>query len=184
MNVITRRRLRRLQKLVASVLAERKRSAPQQAARLRQAALDHATKLVILILHGDPHIDEPLAIAWNRALDRLGFRDAPQPVLPGRLRDVVGALPGDTEIDKIARVISSAPSWLLNFCYAAIDCYLLGIDFPKSSEPVPECGRDGLRDGEWPQLPTGTMGAGAPMPKHNPMFALTFEEGTDWDQIA
>jgi hypothetical protein len=153
---------------------------PHEAAWQRQAALDHATKLVTLILHGDPHIEEPLAIAWDRALDRLGLSDVPQEVLSYRLRAVVAALPGDTENAKIARVFSSAPSWLLY--YASLDCFLLGIELPKSSEPVPEYGLDGLRD-SWPNLPTGTIGAGPPLPKPNPWFVLSHEEGMDWDRL-
>src|SRR6266699_5065645 len=108
MNQISRRRLSRLEKLVASVVAERKRREPEEAAWRRQAALDHATKLVVLILQGDPHIEEPLAIAWNRALGHLGLSGTPQALLPYRLRAVVAALPGDTEIAKFAHVLCSA----------------------------------------------------------------------------
>ena len=64
MTRITNRRLSRLEKLVASVVAERKRREPEEMAWRLQAALDHATKLVTLILHGDPRIDEQLSIAW------------------------------------------------------------------------------------------------------------------------
>jgi len=179
MNQISRRRLSRLEKLVASVVAERKRREPEKAAWRRQAALGHATKLVVLILHGDPHIEEPLSIAWNRALGHLGLSDTPQALLPYRLRAVVAALPGDTEIAKFAHVLCSAPRWLLRFCMASLDCFVLGIELPKSSEPAPECGRDGLRDMKsWPDLPT-TIGAGRPIPKPNPMRALSLEECID-----
>jgi hypothetical protein len=47
-----------------------------------QAARDHATNLVTLILHGDPHIEEPLAIAWRRALDCLELSGISQEQLP------------------------------------------------------------------------------------------------------
>ena len=181
MNLISRRRLSRLEKRVASVVAERKRREPEKAAWRRQAALDHATKLVVLILHGDPHIEEPLAIAWNRALGHLGLSDTPQALLPYRLRAVVAALPGDTENDKFAHVLGSAPRWLLTFCMACIDGFVLGIELPKSSEPAPEYGRDGLRDSidSWPDLPTGTIGGGRPIPKPNPMRALSPDEAID-----
>jgi len=147
----------------------------------RQAALDHATKLVTLILHGDPRIDEPLAIAWQRALTKLGLVGIHQVMLPYRLGDVVAALPGDTENAKFAHVLCSAPRWLLDFCDASLDCFVLGIDLPKSSEPAPEYGRDGLRDSidSWPELPTGTIGVGRPIPKPNPMRVLSPEECID-----
>jgi hypothetical protein len=181
MNLISRRRLSRLEKLVASAVAERKRREPEKAAWQRQAALDHTTKLVTLILYGDPQIEEPLAIAWKRALDRLGLGNEPEEVLPDRLGAVVADLPGDTENPKIAGVFNSAPSWLLNFCSAWRDCFVLGFELPKSSEPAPEYGRDGLREARdaWPDLPKGTIGAGHPIPKPNPMCTLSAEEAFD-----
>ena len=181
MTRITNRRLSRLEKLVASVVAERKRREPEEMAWRRQAALDHATKLVTLILHGDPRIDEPLSIAWQRALTKLGLERIDQVLLPYRLGDVVAALPGDTESAKFANVLCSAPRWLRDFCDASLDCFVLGIELPKSSEPAPEYGRDGLRDSidSWPDLPTGTIGVGRPIPKPNPMRALSPEECID-----
>jgi hypothetical protein len=181
MNLTTRRRLSRLEKRVASVVAERKRGEPELMARLRQAALYHATKLVTLILHGDPQIDEPLAIAWERALAHLGLSSTPQDLLYYRLRAALADQPGDTEIAKFAHIFPSAPSWLLLFCDAWRDCSLLGIELPKSSEPEPKFGRDGLREADdaWPDLPKGTIGAGRPIPKSNPWLALSYEEGRD-----
>src|SRR5262249_7480187 len=181
MSRITRRRLSRLEKRVASEVAERKRREPELMARRRQDALYHATKLVTLILHGHPQIDEPLAIAWERALGHLGLSGTRQELLYDRLRTVLAELPGDTEIAKFAHVFRSAPSWLLHFCIVSLDCYLLGIELPKSSEPTPAYGRDGLREasGAWPDLPKGTIGAGRPIPKPNPMRALSPEETID-----
>jgi len=48
------RRLSRLEKLATLTIAERKRREPERAARQHQAALNHAAKLVALILHGNP----------------------------------------------------------------------------------------------------------------------------------
>src|SRR5260370_10621869 len=95
MTRISSRRLTRLEKLAAPVIAERRRRKAEEAGWLREAACDHATKLVTLILHGDPHIEEPLAIAWRRALSRVAplpdhLRRAligtHQPPLPDHLR--------------------------------------------------------------------------------------------------
>jgi hypothetical protein len=181
MTRITNRRLSRLENLVTAMVAERKRREPGETAWRRQAALDHATKLVTLILHGDPRIDEPLSIAWQRALTKLGLERIDQVLLPYRLGDVVAALPGDTESAKFANVLCSAPRWLRDFCDASLDCFVLGIELPKSSEPAPEYGRDGLRDSidSWPDLPTGTIGVGRPIPKPNPMRVLSPEECID-----
>jgi hypothetical protein len=185
MNLITRRRLSRLEKRVASVVAERKRREPEVMAWRRQAALDHATKLATLIVHGDPQIDEPLAIAWERALGHLELSGTPQELLYYRLRAALAGLPGDTEIAKFAHTFRSAPSWLLGFCTASVDCSVLGIDLPKSSEPEPQYGRDGLREARdsWPDLPTGKIGAGRPIPNSNPPRTLSAEDIFDLDRL-
>jgi hypothetical protein len=175
MSPVTRRRLSRLEKLVT---AERKRREPLELARLRQAARDHATKLVALILHGDPHIEEPLATAWGRALDRLGLKGMHPVHLPDRLRAVVlPTLPGDTENAKFAGVFFSAPSWLLSFCMACLDGFTLGIELPKNSDPTHYLGQDGLHEmRSWPDLPTGTIGAGHRVPGSHPFDALSSDE--------
>jgi hypothetical protein len=189
MSRTSNRRLSRLEKLAAPVMAERKRREAEEAAWRCQAARDHATKLVTLVLHGDPHIEEPLEIAWRRTLDYLKLSGIPQAQLPNYLRAlVVAGLPGDTENAKFAHVLCSAPRWLLAFCMASLDCFVLGIELPKNSEPAPEYGRDGLRDHmhAWPDLPTGTIGAGGPIPKlsalearPNPLPTLSVEEVID-----
>ena len=185
MTLTSRRRLSRLEKRVTSVVADRKPRECELVAWVDEVVYYHATKLATLILHGNPQIDEPLAIAWERALDYLGLSGThlvlsktPQELLYYRLRDALKDVPGDTEIAKFAHVFRSAPSWLLDFCEASLDCYVLGIELPKSSEPAPEYGRDGLREAwdSWPDLPTGTIGAGRPIPKPNPLRTLRVEE--------
>jgi hypothetical protein len=185
MNRIVSRRLSRLEKGVASSTAKRRQSEAENAAWQHQAARDHATKLVTLILNGDPQIDEPLAIAWRRTLGRLGLVGIAEPQLADRLRAlVITGLPGDTENAKFAHVLCSAPQWLLAFCLAWADDVILGIGLPKSSEPPTKLGRKALRDclDSWPDLPAGTLGAGGPIPKltpsrlSSPLDALTFEE--------
>jgi hypothetical protein len=172
---------RRLDRLEPIAIAEGKR----REAWLRQAARDHATQLVALILHGDPKIDEPLSTAWRRALSHLDLVNVPDQYVADRLSHlVVAALPGDSENDKYVGVLSSAPSWLRHFCMARLDAFALGIELPKISEPLPACGRDGLRDmRSWPDLPSGTIGAGRPMPKPNPFEVLNPEELVDLIRI-
>ena len=188
MNRIVSRRLSRLEKGVASSTAKYRQSEAENAAWQHQAARDHATKLVTLILHGDPQIEEPLAIAWRRTLGRLGLVGIAEPQLADRLRAlVITELPGDTENAKFAHVLCSAPQWLLAFCLAWADDFILGIDLPKNSEPPTKFGRKALREclDSWPDLPAGTVGAGGPVPKlspsplSSPLAALSFEEIVD-----
>jgi hypothetical protein len=105
--------------------------------------------------------------------------------LPDRLRAVVlPTLPGDTENAKFAGVFCSAPSWLLYFCMACLDRFILGIELPKNSDPRPDLGQDGLHDmRSWPDLPTGTMGAGRLMPRSHALDALSSEELIDLIRI-
>jgi hypothetical protein len=170
-------RLSRLEKFVAA----RKAQEPDVLAWRRKAARDHAAKLVTLILHGGPHIEEPLALAWERALGHLGLKNVPETLLPDLLRVVVvAALPGDTENAKFAHVLSSAPSWLLAFCHARLDGFVLGFELPRNSEPALRRGRDGLRDMKsWPDLPSGTIGAGYSIPKASPFDVLNTDELID-----
>jgi hypothetical protein len=194
MNQIIRRRLGRVEKQAEPMIAEQKRRESEQAARLRQAARDHATKVVTLILHGDPRIDEPLRIAWRRALESLRLNDCPREQIPDRLRALVVAdLPGDTENAKFAHVLCSAPQWLLAFCMSCLDAHLLGIDLPNDSGPSPEPGLTGLDDLEsWPDLPTGTLGEGGPIAEldlspldalPNPFDGLSPEETIDLSRL-
>jgi hypothetical protein len=174
MNRMSGRRLSRLEQL--AIAEERRREA-----WCHQAARDHATRLVTLILHGDPRLEEPLANAWSRALDHLNVKHIHDAHLPEHLRAVViAALPGDDENAKLARVLSSAPSWLRHFCMAWLDAFVLGIELPKISEPLPQYGWDGFHDRKsWPDIPSGTIAAGRPIPKTNPFDILSVEESID-----
>jgi hypothetical protein len=191
MNQITNRRLCRVEKQAEPIIAERQRKEAADAARLRKAARDHATKVVTLILHGDPRIDEPLAVAWRRALANLGFTDIPPAEIPIRLRArVLADLPCETENTKFTHVLSTAPQWLLAFCMCVIDAHYLGIGLPHEPGPTPEPGMDGVRDSldSWPDLPTGMLEAGGPIPEldlspldalPNPFDGLSPEEAID-----
>jgi hypothetical protein len=195
MNQITNRRLCRVEKQAEPIIAERPRKEAADAARLRKAARDHATKVVTLILHGDPRIDEPLAVAWGRALGNLGLTDIPPAEIPIRLRArVLADLPGETENTKFTHVLSTAPQWLLAFCMCVIDAHYLGIGLPHEPGPTPEPGMDGVRDSldSWPDLPTGTLEAGGPIPEldlspldalPNPFDALSADEILDLSRL-
>jgi hypothetical protein len=141
--------------------------------------------LVALIVHGDPKIDEPLDIAWHRALEQLGLERladfTPSAHVAARLRPVLlPELPGDTENAKLGHVLNSGPTWLLKFCHAWMDARLLGFELRQDSTFQLEFGRIGLREGvdSWPDLPKGTLAAGGPIPP-SPFDALSSEESID-----
>ena len=160
-----RRRLSRLEKLAEPIIAERKRSEAAIAEELRHAAREHAARLAAVILYGEPKIDEPLALAWSRALAHLKLADTHEKMLPLSLRlHILETQQGGSEEAKLAHVLASAPQWLLIFCAGYFDAEILEFDLPEHPEPPPEPGVDGLKDmGAWPLLPTGTLGAGGPI---------------------
>jgi hypothetical protein len=188
------RRLRRLEKQIEPTIEERERRELERDKRLRQAVRDHATMVVMLALHGNPRIDEPLRFTWDRALKSLALNDCPRQQIPERLRALVVAdLPGNTENAKFANVFRSAPQWLLDFCFCVLDAHVLGFDLPRSSERVPEPGRKAIDDiYKWPGLPTGTLEAGGPILEpdlsplddlSNPFHALYVDELIDLELL-
>lgn len=76
-----------------------------------------------------------------------------------------------------------------------IDAHYLGIGLPHEPGPTPEPGMDGVRDSldSWPDLPTGTLEAGGPIPEldlseldaalPNPFDALTDDETLDLSRL-
>jgi hypothetical protein len=180
------RRLSRLEQLASLTAAERKRRNTALAEWRRSSARDHAIKLVAIILHGNPRVDEPLEIAWHRALDqlgleRLGLDFIPSAHVAARLRPVLlPQLPGDTENAKFAHVLNSGPTWLIKFCHAWMDARVLGFELQQDPDFRLEFGRIGLREGvdSWPDLPKGTLAAGGPIPP-SPFDVLSSEENID-----
>jgi hypothetical protein len=179
------RRLSRLEKLASLTATEREREKTALAEWRLSSARDHAMILVALILHGDPKIDEPLDIAWHRALEQLGLKRladfTPSAHVAERLRPVLlPELPGDTENAKLAHVLNSGPTWLIKFCHAWMDAILLGIELQQNASFRLEFGRIGLREGvdSWPDLPKGTPAAGGPIPP-SPFDVLSSEENID-----
>jgi hypothetical protein len=178
-----RRRLSRLEKLAEPVIVERKRREAEIVGKFRDAAGDHAVRLAVVILYGEPKIDEPLALAWSRALAHLELADTDEKMLRLLLHlQILKTQPGGSEDAKLAHVLASAPQWLLTFCAAHRDAEVLGFDLPKHPEPPPIPGADARKDMQaWPLLPTGTLGAGGPIceDEPNPFHVLTSEEFMD-----
>jgi hypothetical protein len=141
--------------------------------------------LVAVILHGEARVDEPLDIAWHRALEQLSLERladfTPSAHVAARLRPVLlPQLPGDTENAKLAHVLNSAPTWLIKFCHAWMDARVLGFELQQDSSFRLEFGRIGLREGvdAWPDLPKGTLAAGGPIPP-SPFDVLSSEESIE-----
>lgn len=159
-----RQRLARLEQKTERLDDERKQREAKQNERLRQAAWDHLTMVVAVVLHGDPRIDERLEVAWRRAIDRLGLTGTrPEHLLKQMRRLLVDQLPGPTPTEKFASVLWSAPPWLLSFCMCNLDVGILRFSLPGG--PLPEPGRSEIARPSWPRLPRGAFADGGLMPE-------------------
>lgn len=184
MNRRINRRLDRLEELEKATLAVREQRAWKHAERLRKLAHDHASKVVAICLLGDPKVDEPLRFARDRMFESLhivGINPVARSFLVQNF--VESEVPGDTANVKFAHVLRSAPQWLLEFCRCEIDARLLGFDLPIFPDPSPEPGLVGREEMFlWPDLPSGTLGAGGP-PEPNPFEVLSLDEFIAYDAI-
>jgi hypothetical protein len=158
-------RLARLEQTAQRLRDERKKREADHNERLRRAAWDHLTMVVAVVLHGDPRIDERLEIAWRRTLDRLGLTETPPRDLLIKVRDILcDQLPGDSPLEKLARVLSSAPPWILSFCLCSMDAVIFKIPLQLKG-PLPEQCRSEIARPSWPRLPRGAFADGGPMPE-------------------
>ena len=169
----------------------RTRAARERAAGIwRCSARDHATKLVVLILYGNPREDEPLQFAWRRALDHLGFPGIELEDLEDEFRfddtreRAIAPVPGEDENAKFVQVLRSAPDWLLSFCMVCLDNHLLGLELVSRREPL-KLGKLGLREctRAWPSLPKGTPAAGEAIPDNILSDDCTIEEAISFQEF-
>ncbi len=135
-----RHRLSKVEKLASAALKKReeeKRKAIQENTR---HARYHATAVAAIVLAGQPKLDEPLILAWERALQHYkinvnGFRrldvqlKAAQQLLPIIMQ-------GEELPARFAEIFETAPAWLLQFTRMAWDAHLLEIHMPDISEKL------------------------------------------------
>jgi hypothetical protein len=100
----------------------------------------HATAVAAIVLSGQPRIDEALAQAWLRALQRYGINEG-----------------------LVTEIFRTAPVWLLRFTGTIIDTVFLEFDLPNTSERS-RWGSIGYEEARWwPLLPLGRMTEGDPV---------------------
>jgi len=137
---LARREMDRLKKLAAPLIEPIQRANAHRCdafakQRVRDAIV-HAANLSLIVLYGDPKIDEPLSSAWQRCLEsdapELGgdfkkMKDTPSihPFddsarwIAGRFgREILSQRPGTDEREKFDAILTSAPLWLLWFTWA------------------------------------------------------------------
>src|ERR1700756_428896 len=156
MTVARRRQLDRLEKLAAPRM-EQIRGAREKTELeiLRQIYRDadiHAANLSLIILLGDPRIEEPLSSAWERCCKAASPELCDDVSQRNLLRDdlspfdqlvahcnehlfrhrVGPRLPGSDLREKFAPILAAAPLWLLWFTWA--DATIEALDLP-----LPDC---------------------------------------------
>ena len=167
-----RRHMARLERLAAPLL-EQISVADEHGARVYGDALIHAANFSLIVLFGNPQIDEPVSVAWERCCK------SDSPMLfnkfsnTNRLKDfgspfdhrarwcaqyfrerVMPQLPGANDKEKFAPIFAGAPLWLLWFTWA--DATMAALDLPPRDHPDI---RNFLRSKDnffrWPALPSG-----------------------------
>ena len=149
------RRLTRLERLARAYLQKRRKSDVQSSEIIRKDCFICVANLSVLILYGNPQIDEPLGFAWRRRLessawqarrekyggwDEYGRDDCGSPFDFGarRIADYfrkyfLPDLPGADEIEKFSVIFQNAPPWILWFTYGDVKARILGIELPDLS---------------------------------------------------
>ena len=128
--------------------------------------------MAAIVLAGQPKLDEPLILAWDRTLQHYkinvnGFRR-----LDNQLKAAQQLLPiimkGEELLARFAEIFETAPAWLLQFTGMAWDAHLLEIHMPDISKKL-RMGSAGYEEArQWPLLPSGTLTAGDPIPDIDP----------------
>lgn len=161
-------RLKGLRELEKS--ADRYRRAREHHARLAEvglaeAAITHAANLAVLARYGEPTINEPLTVAWQRVAKQFDqdslalspFARASSEMGSIYLRAlVIKDWPGDTEQERLDAIFASMPPWLIWFTHAEVTANVLELSIPDISH-VKQFVRDTNFPGDWPVLPRGAF---------------------------
>src|SRR6266849_911847 len=118
MSRYTLRRIRRLRAEAAPIIAELERRKSDWTKSLPSLAENHLLRIIAVFQYGDPQIDEALALAYRRALSKLGGDEA---IALLRLRRILETEPPAGDIkSKISTRIRQVPDWLCYFCFARV----------------------------------------------------------------
>jgi hypothetical protein len=178
MTVARRRQMARLERLAAPRIEQIRIAKEQRELEIRSQiyrdADVHAANLSLIILFGDPRIEEPLSSAWERCCKSASPELCDDVSQRNLLRDdlspfdqlgahcnehlfrhrVAPRLPGSDLREKFAPILAAAPLWLLWFTWA--DATIEALDLP-----LPDCSaiwkfrRTENDFYKWPVLPAG-----------------------------
>jgi hypothetical protein len=148
------RQVARLEKLAQPYIKRRQESWAKSLAFLRKEAFIGVANLSLLILYGEPKIDEPLLNAWERCRESAEWRacrekhggfdeygrenGTPFDWSAVRIAEYfrkyfMPELPGADDTEKLDAIMERAPPWLLWFTYGDVMARVLGLKLPDLS---------------------------------------------------
>jgi hypothetical protein len=149
------RQIARLEELAQPYLKRRRQYEDERVAVIRKQVFVPVANIALLILHGDPKIDEPLLAAWERCRESVAWQSCREKHggfdenggEQGTPFHVISApriaryfrkyflpdLPGADETEKLSAVFEIAPPWLLWFTYGDVFARILGVKLPDLS---------------------------------------------------
>jgi hypothetical protein len=147
----TLKKIRRLKAAAMPIIAELERRIKAWEESMPLLAEEHLLRIIAVFFDGNARIDEPLELAYQRALPQIEGRD--KVALFRLLRRLEAEPPaGDIE-SKISQRLREIPDWLHHLCCTITSTKILGIDFhlPPGGPYKPT----GLS--AWPFLPKGIL---------------------------
>src|ERR1700730_8446392 len=113
----SRRRISKIEQVLSAARKERAKRLEQRHEQFVLQARRHATAVAAIVLSGRPRINEPLLLAWERALQHYGINVKE----PGRLEDQFSAaqqlfpviIGNEKSSEKFSKIFGTAPIWLL-----------------------------------------------------------------------
>ena len=155
MSHIRLRQVSRLENLARHYVERGRQDRAEEQERVRKDAFVHVANLALLILYGNPKIDEPLRTAWERCRESAAWRSCREKHGGfdeyGREQttpfDHLGAeqiakyfrvyllpdLPGADETEKLNAIFEIAEPWLLWFTYGDVWASIFGLKLPDLS---------------------------------------------------
>jgi hypothetical protein len=169
------RQVRRLKARAEPLIAERDRRWKKLEKLLPSLAEAHLLRVILVFRLGEPRIDEPLALAYRRALAKLNdpstivaplsvSDDEGKPSHPmdslalAHFRGILEREPPDRDIkQKISAWVNQMPDWLRHLCDTTFSTGLLKLESPPLSQDMRKFRRTESDQRAWPMLPQGML---------------------------
>jgi hypothetical protein len=114
-------------------------------------AEDHLLRVILVFRYGEPRIEEPLALAYRRALSKLEVNEVSS---LNHMRRILEEEPPAGDIkSKISTSVRHMPYWLRYRCCADWSMQLLGLKIPSLPKQVIKPAPTKSDRGAWPLPP-------------------------------